>query len=87
MKSYVLNYRTAEGRERRFTIGKHGSPWTCDDARTKAVDLLRMVAEGRDPLMEKAEARAALTIKELAELYLSEGPAEKPNKKVSSWKY
>ncbi|MEI7610573.1 MAG: tyrosine-type recombinase/integrase, partial [Rhodospirillaceae bacterium] len=85
-KSYILNYRTAEGRERRFTIGKHGSPWTCEDARIKAADLLRAVSEGRDPMEEKADAKAAVTIKELADLYLAEGPAEKPNKKASSWK-
>ena len=85
-KAYILNYRTAEGRERRFTIGKHGSPWTCEDARIKAADLLRAVSEGRDPMEEKADAKAAVTIKELADLYLSEGPAEKPNKKASSWR-
>ena len=27
-KTYVLQYRTAEGRSRRYSIGKHGSPWT-----------------------------------------------------------
>jgi hypothetical protein len=26
--SYVLMYRTREGRQRRFTIGRHGKPWT-----------------------------------------------------------
>ena len=85
-KSYILTYRTAAGRERRITIGKHGSPWTCEDARIKAGDLQRAVAEGRDPMEDKADAKAALTIKELADLYLAEGPAEKPNKKASSWK-
>lgn len=29
-KAYVLNYRTHAGRERRYTIGKHGSLWTCE---------------------------------------------------------
>lgn len=84
-KSYVLQYRTPEGRSRRFTIGKHGSPWTCEEARKRAVDLLRGLADGVDPLQAKTEARSVLTVKELAELYLAEGPAEKPNKKASSW--
>jgi len=35
-KSYIVNYRTVQGRERRATIGKHGSPWTCEDARARA---------------------------------------------------
>ncbi len=85
-KVYVLQYRTAEGRSRRFTIGKHGSPWTCDGARNRAIELLRDIAIGSDPLEAKAEAKTALTMKELADLYLKEGPADKPNKKALSWK-
>jgi Arm DNA-binding domain len=84
-KSYVVQYRTPEGRSRRITIGRHGSPWTPEDARQKAIGMLRNAHQGFDPLEAKAEARAALTIAELADLYLSEGVAEKPNKKASSW--
>jgi len=85
IKSYVVGYRTAEGRQREFTIGKHGSPWTCDQAREKAREVLRSVADGIDPLAEKSAARSAMTVSELADLYLSDGPAEKPNKKARSW--
>ncbi|MCW6513186.1 Arm DNA-binding domain-containing protein [Lichenifustis flavocetrariae] len=84
-KSYILNYRNSDGRTRRYTIGKHGSPWTCEEARAKAVELLRHLAAGNDPLVTKAEAKRASTITELIDLYLTEGPAEKPNKKASSW--
>ncbi|HYD32103.1 MAG TPA: tyrosine-type recombinase/integrase [Azospirillaceae bacterium] len=70
VKSYILNYRTADGRERRITIGKHGSPWTCDEARGRAVELLREIAAGNDPLDDKAAAKAAMTVKELCKLYL-----------------
>jgi hypothetical protein len=77
-KSYVVQYRTPEGRSRRITIGRHGSPWTPEDARQKAIDMLRNAHHGFDPLEAKAEARAALTVAELADLYLSEGAAEKP---------
>jgi len=38
--SYVLLYRTGEGRQRRFTIGRHGAPWTPETARTEAQRLL-----------------------------------------------
>jgi Arm DNA-binding domain len=86
LKTYVLQYRNAHGRSRRFSIGKHGSPWTCEEARKRAVELLREIADGRDPLDAKAEAREALTVDELANIYLSDGPAEKPDKKPSSWK-
>ncbi|MDD4617050.1 MAG: tyrosine-type recombinase/integrase [Alphaproteobacteria bacterium] len=86
VKSYILQYRTAQGRLRRYTIGKHGSPWTCEDARDKAGDLLVKIKDGYDPLDEKAETRAALTVKDLAAIYIAEGPEDKPNKKPSSWK-
>ncbi|MFG1295579.1 tyrosine-type recombinase/integrase [Xanthobacter variabilis] len=84
-KSYVVAYRTPQGRSREFTIGKHGSPWTCDEARNRAREVLHDIARGIDPLETKASARAEMTVAELVELYLAEGPAEKPNKKASSW--
>jgi integrase len=84
-KSYVLQYRTSEGRSRRYSIGKHGSPWTCEEARGKAIELLRGLADGNDPLEAKASAKIVTTVENLADLYLLEGPAAKPNKKQSSW--
>ena len=85
VKSYVLQYRVTGGRSRRYTIGKHGSPWTVEEARRKAAELLHEIGRGGDPLEAKAEARAALTVADLVDLYLAEGPAAKPNKKASSW--
>src|SRR4051812_40275729 len=82
VKSYVLKYRIGS-RTRRLTIGKHGSPWTPDEARRRALDLLREVRNGRDPAIERA--RTDLTVAELADLYLDQGPVAKPNKKSSSW--
>jgi hypothetical protein len=38
--SYFVVYRTAEGRQRLMTIGRHGSPWTPDTAREEALRLL-----------------------------------------------
>ncbi len=85
-KSYVLQYRSPNGRKRRHTIGRHGSPWTADTARKEASRLLREISLGNDPLDAKAEARTAVTVAELVDIYLAEGPAERPNKKASSWK-
>jgi integrase len=83
-KSYLLQYRNAEGRSRRLTLGRHG-PLTAERAREKALRLLANVAEGADPADEKAEARKAPTVAELAALYLTEGRIDKPAKKASSW--
>ena len=84
-KSYVLQYRNAEGRPRRYKIGAHGSPWTCDEARGKAVEILRGLSAGVDPLEAKAAVRTAETVADLVEMYLAEGPADRPNKKARSW--
>ena len=84
VKSYVLKYRIAT-RTRRYTISKVGSPYTVEEARHIAADMLRGIHAGHDPMQVKATARQALTLGELADLYLAEGPAEKPNKKASSW--
>ena len=42
---YVVKYR-ALGRQRFFTIGPHGSPWTPEKARKEAKRLLGLVARG-----------------------------------------
>jgi len=54
---YVIKYRVF-GRQRFVTIGRHGSPWTPEKARREAKRLLGLVAAGKDPQAEKAEARA-----------------------------
>jgi hypothetical protein len=50
-------YRPADGRLRRHTIGRHGSPWTPDAARNEARRLLGEVAAGDDPASEKTAMR------------------------------
>src|SRR5918997_1951716 len=83
-KSYLLQYRNAEGRSRRLTLGRHG-PVTAERAREKALRLLADVADGIDPAEAGAAARQAPTVAQLAALYLAEGPVDKPTKKASSW--
>jgi integrase len=73
--SYVLKYRTAEGRQRWQTIGRHGAPWTPDTARAEARRILAEVAKGSDPAGEKREARKAETVAELCDAYLADAEA------------
>lgn len=83
-KSFVLMYRRG-GKQRKHTMGKLDVGYGVKEARERAKDLLRGLRDGIDPQDAKVEERTALTVAELADLYLAEGPALKPDKKESSW--
>ena len=79
-KTYILHYRAGTGRGaplRKLSIGKHGSPWTPDKARTEAKRLLGLIASGEDPAERRATERKTLTVAELCDLYLAEGATHK----------
>jgi integrase len=67
-KSFILNYRTKAGRERRLTIGRFPN-WTTKGARDKARELRRLIDDGGDPLLDLEQERAAPTIAELADRF------------------
>jgi integrase len=73
--SYIVVYRTAEGRQRWQTIGRHGSPWTPDTARDAAKRILGHVVEGADPAAEKRAKRNAASVSELCDLYIADAEA------------
>ncbi|WP_293992847.1 site-specific integrase [Sphingomonas sp.] len=59
VRTYILRYRMG-GRDtpvRTVTIGQHGSPWTADQARRRAAELLTEVRSGRDIVAEKEALR------------------------------
>jgi len=73
-KSYVVKYRAGSGRNaptRRVTLGPVGK-LTPDEARRLGKATLGSVAHGLDPAALKAAERRAATLKELADLFLSE---------------
>ena len=65
--SYVLLYRTQEGRQRFYTIGRHGAPWKPDTARNEARRLLGEVVKGIDPSASKQSKRKAATVGEFCD--------------------
>jgi integrase len=71
----VLFYRTQEGRQRWFTLGRHGAPWTPETARDEAKRLLGEVAHRADPAADKRAKRNAKTVAELCEAYLADAKA------------
>lgn len=84
-KVYEVRYRSGS-RQRLFTIGTHGSPWTADKARAKALTTLSAVEGGEDPQADRDGLRRALTVSELIAAYLEKAPADKPSKRQSSWR-
>ena len=67
---YYLRYRVG-GAQRVKSIGRHGSPWTPDTARSMAKEKLGKVATGADPFAEEAKVRTAETLGGELTRYLS----------------
>jgi integrase len=66
---YYLRFRLA-GRQHIKSLGRHGSPYTPDTARTKAKEKLGKAAAGADPFAEEAKVRAAETFGNEVKRYL-----------------
>jgi integrase len=78
-KSFVLNYRTSTGRERRYTIGRHPD-WSVSAARQEARDLRKRVDRGEDPQGDREFDRTAPTVEDLVERYITEHlPTKRPS--------
>lgn len=82
-KSWIFEYRPGEGGRRiakkRITIGRLGD-YTPEAARKRADGLRALVKTGIDPQSEKARQREALSVTELAEVFLDNhiGAKRKP---------
>jgi len=70
-KSYILMYRTREGRLRKLTIAKVGK-LAPDEARSEAKIKLGEIEKGGDPAGDKVGARRGMTVSDLCDLYLKE---------------
>lgn len=71
VRTYFVDYRNTNDVRRRMKLGRHGTI-TAEQARTLAIKALASVAHGNDPLMERREARKAMSVKELCECYITE---------------
>jgi integrase len=79
-RSFILNYRTRSGRERRFTIGP-ASEWSVTAARNEAKELKKKIERGNDPLAEIRADRDAPTMADMCERF-TEGHL--PKKRAST---
>ena len=75
-RSFIYNYRTRAGRQRRYTIGQFPN-WLTTAARTEAIRLRRLIDAGGDPMGELQDARSAPTMAELAGRFVKEHVARK----------
>jgi len=83
-KVYLLKVRV-NGRQRWFTIGQHGSPWTPDTARNKAKQILGEIADRKDPAAAREVRREVTNLVDLAIVFLHEHvePKRKQNTLVA----
>ena len=70
-RSYFVQYRNAQGRSRRMTLGRHGKI-TADEARKTALRVFAAVREGKDPLAERRAYIDAPTVGDLLDRYITE---------------
>jgi hypothetical protein len=73
-KSFLVQYRNANGRSRRLTLGRYGI-LTAEEGRKEAKLALAAVVKGADPAESKKLARGAMTIEELSREYLAKADA------------
>ena len=73
-KTFLIQYRNAERRTRRFVIGQYGV-LTVDVARDLARKKLASVIDGGDPSEERRAAREGMTVAEVCDWYIDEAGA------------
>ena len=74
VKSYLIQYRDAQGTSKRVTIGQHGRI-TCEQARDEAKRQLAKITLGNDPRAERDATRLAPTLSQLCSDYLAAAEA------------
>jgi integrase len=69
-KSFIIQYRNANGRSRRLTVGRYGV-LTVEEGRRQAKIALADVVKGADPAETRRLERGAITIETLCRDYLA----------------
>jgi integrase len=67
-KVFVCQVRVGRA-TRRVKIGSYG-PFTVEQGRVKAIEIIRLAAAGEDPQRQKTERRSAITVAEMCDQYI-----------------
>ncbi len=87
VRSFLLRYRPPSGgHDRKITLGRYPS-LSVDQARARARELYAQKSNGRDPGLERQQARGAKTLRELAEYYLGPHSSTKGNRPATLVEY
>ncbi len=70
-RSFILNYRTRGGRERRYTIGD-ATNWNAATARKRAKEIRRKLPDGYDPLVDIEIERGAKTVAAMCQRFIED---------------
>ena len=70
-KNYIIRYRAA-GRKRQAILARAGGVTLAGIRKRAAAELLKVRADGTDPLQRQHEAKQAPTVKDLVERFLNE---------------
>lgn len=78
--SYAVHKRVKGGPLALITIGPHGEPWTPATARTKALEIISLMAQGIHPNVQRKQEQAkAVTLRDAVARFKEEwGPKLKP---------
>ena len=81
-RSFILNYRTQSGLERRYTIGRFPN-WKTDAARKEAKRLKAQIDLGEDPVAGRMGEREAPTVADLCKRYETDHlPKKRPSSQI-----
>ncbi|MFB9979442.1 tyrosine-type recombinase/integrase [Mesorhizobium kowhaii] len=84
-RSFILNYRTRSGHERRYTIGSRPD-WKTGPAREEAKNLKKQIDVGADPMGEVSAAREAKTVADLCDRFEKEHLSKKRDSTARDYK-
>jgi hypothetical protein len=74
VKTFLIQYRNAEGRTRRLVLGQYGA-LAPEAARDLAREKLTAVAKGEDPSAERHAVRAGMSVADVCDWYLDQAEA------------